>query len=149
MKYTVNESTQCWEWTGTITRYGYGVVFEGRKSRLAHRVSYILANGEIPPGKIICHRCDNKKCVNPAHLYAGTQKDNMRDAIVAGTHVSLFPEKAASRGEKNGRAKLTSSDVGTIRNLYKRGDWTQAGLGRLFGVSQTQVGQIVRGASWS
>ena len=76
----------CLEWTGTISVYGYGVLTREGKQRFAHRLSYEMHNGPIPPEALICHRCDNRKCVLPEHLYAGTALTNQQDSIRAGTH---------------------------------------------------------------
>lgn len=70
---------QCWPWTFTVGRWGYGVYqFEGRVQR-AHRIAYALAKGAVPEGLVVCHACDVKLCVNPNHLWPGTQADNVRD----------------------------------------------------------------------
>lgn len=76
-------SGACWIWTGPTNNHGYGR-FGG--SRYAHRVSYQLAHGPIPPGMVVLHRCDNPPCVNPDHLSLGTQRDNVRDMVTKGRH---------------------------------------------------------------
>ena len=77
----------CWEWTGSVNDKGYGLIYVEGKSKRAHRITYQLFKSEIPKGLFICHHCDNPGCVNPEHLFVGTQKDNMQDCIRKGRFV--------------------------------------------------------------
>lgn len=85
-KIKINPENGCWEWTSSIcSQTGYGkFLFNGKKDYGAHRASYILLVSEIPPGDWVLHHCDNRKCVNPDHLFLGNHTDNMRDAQAKG-----------------------------------------------------------------
>ncbi len=84
----------CWVYTGARIKDNYGVVsIGGRKKLLAHRASYRVFIGLIPIGMHICHRCDNPPCINPLHLFPGTDKDNLRDAMQKGRHIGFCQKK--------------------------------------------------------
>jgi hypothetical protein len=106
---------------------------------LAHRISYTLYVGPIPPGLCVLHRCDNPKCVNPAHLWLGTNGDNIRDRTDKGR---------SAHGEHHGRAKLTIHDVLTVLEVGHHAKRNQSALGRRFGVSHTTIRNILNGKRW-
>ena len=101
-------NTGCWLWAGAAWPSGYGKVKVRQSTMLAHRRSYELHHGGIPKGAIICHRCDTPRCVNPEHLYAGTDADNSRDKMARGRDRKAI-------GEANVNAKLTETDVLAMR----------------------------------
>lgn len=129
----VNKGPGCWEWTGACNTAGYGLLRVDQRSRGAHRYSYELHVGPIPAGLIVCHRCDNRRCVNPAHLFVGTYQDNMDDMKAKGRGVITRP-----------RAKLTDDQVREIRRAFARGDASQRQLARVYGVNQMAVSRLVR-----
>lgn len=147
----VDKSDNCWLWTaGTIKGYGaFGMKKRGSWGwTAAHRIAYLLEYGEIPNGLFVCHRCDNRRCVNPKHLFVGTPKDNSQDALKKSRLKSGWHLRGADKGERNPRAKLTRKDVDTIRSRYAAGDVTQKSLAKEFGVVRSHIGQIVRGEQW-
>lgn len=95
--YIPEPNSGCWLWVASLQssgdKDGRGAICVDGKSRFAHRVSYELHKGPIPASRYICHRCNNTLCVNPDHLYAGTQKDNVRDMIAAGHHVGQIKSR--------------------------------------------------------
>ena len=112
-KYTRKDRQSCWEWLAAINSSGYGSFCLGSTIVGAHRVSYMIAKGKIVD--CILHRCNNRRCVNPHHLYDGSRRDNALDAIRAGTHYRL------PKGSRSPNAKLSSSTVSTIRRLASKG----------------------------
>ena len=88
-KVVPNDETGCWEWTGARAGNGYGTIITGsigrdRRHKLVHRVSYELCIGPIPPGLLVCHTCDNRRCVNPGHFFLGDHRANARDMVEKG-----------------------------------------------------------------
>jgi hypothetical protein len=110
----------------------------------AHRVCWELTNGAIPAGLVVCHRCDNPPCVNPAHLFLGTLSDNTQDSLAKGRW-NYSPNRW---GETSPTAKLSEEQVEEIRRRYKPGVVAQWELGREYGVNQTTISKIVRGTRW-
>ena len=128
----------CWEWQGGTTE-GYGMFCTGEGMVLAHRLSWIIENGQISDGLCVLHQCDNRKCVNPNHLFLGTKKDNTNDARrkgrIACRSVRKPSKNSYNSGTSNGRAKLTEEDVVKIRELYASGQYTVIGLAKQYGVA--------------
>lgn len=169
----VQRGEGCWEWQGSCTgSNGYGQFWVTHTIVVrAHRFAYELTHGSIPKDAIICHRCDNPRCVRPDHLFSGTFADNTADMFRKGraaigerhwtrrapermvamqgannpTH--RFPDRVA-RGERAARARLTWAKVRVIRLLYARGGLLQRAVATLFGVDQTLISQIVLGKIW-
>lgn len=134
--------TGCRTWTGATDGAGYGLIKERGRWLRAHRVAWILARGAIPAGLCVLHRCDNRRCVNPAHLFIGTRADNSADMAAKG------------RGRRGGRPddwvttpKLTPNDVAAIRDRYRVGA-RQTALAEEFGVSVSAISRAVRGDTW-
>jgi len=137
------ESNGCWLWIGDVTnRWGYGRFGPGRKVRLAHRVSYIAFNGQIPTGLRVLHTCDVPRCVNPAHLFLGTDTDNMRDMASKGR----IRGNAGKRGEANVLARLNWNAAREIRASFPNKSITE--LAVQFGVSRRAVRFVVDGDTW-
>lgn len=130
--------TGCWLWTGPTNGKGYGVFYIGTKNRHAHRISFEVFKGPIPEGLHVLHACDMPLCVNPAHLRAGTPKDNAIDRESRG-------RRANFRGEVVGTSKLTESDVVAIK-LSALGN---KALAEQYGVKPTHIWRIRTGKSWA
>lgn len=131
---------ECWEWKGKRSASGYGMA--GHRGIGAHRISYTLAKGPIPEGLVVRHRCDNKLCVNPSHLIAGTQKDNIADRDNRGRWTP-------ARGEEHPSAKLRWDDVRAIRSAATgapRGTVTR--LAREYGLSVAGMRDVISGRNW-
>lgn len=133
------EMSGCIPWMADISRYGYGrlrVLVNGKSTRmLAHRAAYELEFGPIPEGLFVRHRCDNRKCVNPSHLFLGTNEENTQDRHQKGRNAI---------GEANGNAKLAEEDVRQI--MASELSCTEAAS--VYGVNKTTISSIRRGKSW-
>lgn len=148
---TLSPKNDCLIWRrASDGRYGQ-ISVRGRLMK-AHRFAWQLSYGDIPVRMQVLHHCDNPLCVLPAHLFLGTQADNMRDMSAKGRNaMQRHPEKSSLhrvrvelRGEKHGRAKLSDSQVAEIRALAKSGISSRR-LGRLFGVSGGHAWKIANG----
>lgn len=132
LKYVRRDSeSDCWLWTGAKQSDGYGQFGLNGTPRKAHRVAYTLWRGTIPENLLVCHTCDHRNCVNPAHLFLGTPSDNAADMKRKGR---------AARGKK---VKLTDRDVREIQALRERGV-IQPALASRFGVARQTITRVTR-----
>lgn len=129
--------TECWLWKGYRDRNRYGQFNDGEKIVYAHVYSFLLADNILIQGNYVLHKCDKPACVNPTHLFQGTQKDNLQDCKIKGRN---------NRGAKNGQAKLKESEVKTIVNLLRTS--TDSELGTLYKVSPATIKDIRKGITW-
>lgn len=141
-KVEEGEPDQCWEWTAGKITSGYGSFWLHGRQVLAHRVAWELVNGPIPGGLLVCHHCDNPGCVNPSHLFLGSDWDNAADRDAKG-------RGNMGTGEASLNPKLTDAKVLEIRQKYAIGKYTLLELGRLYGCSEANISYIVRGLTWS
>ena len=131
---------ECWEWMGWRAPDGYGRFGVAGDRWRAHRLSFLLHHGDLPSGAFICHRCDNPPCCNPAHLYAGGPATNVQDMVERNRLVNLA-------GEASGASRITKEQVRQIRDLAELGVY-QRDIARRFGISQSQVSNIVTRKHW-
>lgn len=131
--------TPCWEWQGTRSKHGYGSLFSANKRWLAHRASYYAFVEPITEKDLILHKCDNPPCVNPEHLYIGTQAENVRDCIARRRH---------NYGSRNGQAKLSDEQVLQIRAMLETRKMRHKDIAEKFGVSIWTTILIKQGRRW-
>lgn len=133
----VKKANQCWNWTGSCNKKGYGKIKINGRSIIAHRFSWEVHFGNIPDGLFVCHECDNPKCVNPNHLFLGDHQTNMDDMVA---------KNRQARGESVGSHKLTTNQVKEIKQL--RNKLTQVEIGKLFNVGHSIVSAIHNNKTW-
>lgn len=139
----VHKTDSCWLWTGSKDRHGYGTVRlrteEGRSRTGAHRLAWFYTHGEWPDGHL-CHHCDNPQCVNPGHLFVGSQADNIADAVSKGR---------VAKGDRLPQTRLTEEQVREAIDLIVAGKATLMSLAERYGVSMATLSSAVRGTkSW-
>lgn len=141
----VAKSEGCWEWQGSRNgqRKGYGSFWYRGRHHRAHRFAWTLANGEIPPGLLVCHRCDNPPCVRPDHLFLGTNEDNMADMRAKGR-----ARNGQKCGEMNSNAILTAAQVKELRQLRDAG-YSFRSIAARMGLSKATVIAAARGETWA
>lgn len=139
----------CWEWRGRLDKKGYGVFHVANlKYGRTHRIAYLIAVGDIDDGLSICHKCDNRKCVRPDHLFLGTNEDNTRDMVEKGRNKSWMKEPGATRGENSFRSKLTDDLVVSIRRRIRNGEMGKD-VARELGISHPTLSEAKCGRLWS
>jgi hypothetical protein len=130
----------CWLWERALWRRGYGRFKINGKYKAAHRFSYEIHHGGIPEDQLILHRCDTPPCVNPNHLFAGTEKDNMVDMVQKGRN----PNR---KREAHPLARLSQTDIDNIRRRRASGEGNNA-LAREYGISYGHCSTICNGKRW-
>ena len=141
----VEKTENCWIWKGTRQNKGlrYGYFFFNKENRyvLSHRASFLIFKGEIPLEKKVLHSCDNPICVNPDHLWIGTQKDNMQDCKKKG-------RGNHAKGEKSYQSVLTENDVRDIRSKYKFKEYSSLKIAKEYGVNKTTILSVIHRKTW-
>lgn len=166
----VKKTSSCWPWTAALNPSGYGMLSGGRKKDAplrAHRISWIIHMGQIPNGMHVLHRCDNRRCVNPSHLFLGSNLDNVRDMVkkernAKGVKHSETMKRFAARGDKNGTkthpekilkgeshfaAILTNGKIIQIRSMRRAGLKLKH-IGDIFGVAKSTICCICKRRRW-
>lgn len=133
---------ECWPWLASNDQHGYGAFWTGEYLTKAHRFSYSLANGSIPDGIDILHRCDNPSCCNPDHLFAGTAKDNVDDMISKGRESK--PPRNRVDGERNGHAQYTDAQVRQFRKEFAERKTSIAAFAEFKGVTYQIMRNLLR-----
>lgn len=128
----------CWLWTAATNPNGYGVVLVFGRNRGVHRVAWQMSTGRSPRGLVIRHACDTPLCVNPAHLLAGTQADNIADKA---------RRNRQAQGDTSGRSKLTGANVLVIRERFSAGEYA-VDLAAEYGVNASTILRAIRGHDW-
>jgi hypothetical protein len=145
-RYKKSNISECWEWKGWKNKGGYGYFsFDGFKYA-AHRHAYTLRNGSIPHGLMICHKCDNPSCVNPDHLFAGTNGDNVRDAYLKKRR-NPVPIDSMPRGDNCYLSKLTEKDVIDIKKMFNDGK-RNTEIAKIYGVIHQTISCIRNNKTW-
>jgi hypothetical protein len=137
----IDEQTGCWNWLKYKDKNQYGHMKVLGKSELVHRMAYQTLVGDIPIGMFVCHKCDNPSCLNPDHLFLGTNQDNINDKVAKNRQ----SKNGQQKGSKHSLAKLTEKDVVDIR----ASTLSQNKLALLYGVTQSSISHIQNKITWS
>jgi len=141
LKHIRVTASGCWEWVGRVDEDGYGrIEYEG-KDQPASRVMWIVCKGPIPADVLVCHTCDNPPCINPDHLFLGSNAENTADSVAKGRR------KGINLGESNNMTSLTDEVVRQIRSEEASGV-TQIEIARKRGIPKVTVHNVVRRKTW-
>lgn len=136
---------ECWPWAGFIHPTGYGTLSNWPSEQRAHRISWIIHHGPLVSradgGAYVCHTCDNRRCVNPAHLFLGDQKANMADMVAKGRSPN-------NRGTRNPNAKLSPSDIEMITLMLNFPTIQQKNIAAAFGVQSAAISKLKARVGW-
>jgi hypothetical protein len=135
----VQKTDSCWFWTGCVDKCGYGQITIQYKMYKAHRVSWEMHCSDIPKGLLVCHHCDNPGCVNPEHLFLGTQKTNADDMVAKNRSLT---------GSKNHQSVLTEEDVLEIKALLATKEYSYPQIAAKFNVTVPLIWQIKDNRAW-
>jgi hypothetical protein len=148
--------TRCWQWTRAMHTSGYGAIRRGTKIIKSHRVAWLLSGNEIPSKMCVLHRCDNRRCCNPDHLFLGTLSENTADRHKKGRskgprgekNVRFLRPELTARGERQGNARLTDEKVREIRQRYQFGVIGAQKLAKEFGVGKSTIRRVINNTHW-
>ena len=145
----VKKTDGCWEWQGCKGGSSYGLFWSEGKKIYAHRYSYLLHNGKLPK-KMVLHKCDNRICVNPDHLFPGDARDNLLDAIQKGRYdlAAFLEHKKLLIGEKHSRSKLTEKQVLQIRVQCSKKEASIQDIALQYSVDESLIRQIKKRLIW-
>lgn len=141
--------SECLIWTGPVINSGRGSIARNRRKYLVYRFAYMLICGPIPDGLQVLHSCDNPLCVNPKHLFSGTQADNMQDMVRKGRASWQTRPETRARGIRHGMAKLNETQVREIRSLAAAARMSRYEIAAQFHVSYPTVTKIINREIWS
>lgn len=172
-----DKESGCWVWKKFRNRDGYGMMRIGGKKGFVERVhrlsAFVFMEFDLESGLCVLHSCDNPACINPDHLFIGTQQDNVRDMVEKGRNkalsgkdhpwygrhhsenakrkisAALYGRQGSNVGSRNGMAKLTEEDVKKIRRLHASGRYYHRELAEMFGVSRATIGAVLSGRLWN